>query len=67
MVREVKEQIFMGDWRPSLMISKKKVLLKLTSSKVLVFNDVLHISNICSNLVLVSLIGKVGYCLSQTR
>ena len=49
------------------MISKKKVLLKLTSSKVLVFNDVLHISNICSNLVLVSLIGKVGSCLSQTR
>ena len=49
------------------MISKKKVLLKLTSSKVLVFNDVLHISNICWNLVLVSLIGKVGSCLSQTR
>ena len=41
------------------MISKGKVLLKLTSGKVLSLSDVLHVPNIHWNLVSVSLLWKV--------
>ena len=42
------------------MIGKGKVLLNLTSGKVLALNDVLHMPDIRWNLVSVSLLEKVG-------
>ena len=59
-VKEGEEQVFMGDSRSSPVISKGKVLLKLTSEKVLALSDVLHVLDIRWNLVSVSLIGKTG-------
>ncbi|KAJ9703199.1 hypothetical protein PVL29_004828 [Vitis rotundifolia] len=50
----------MGDSRSTPMISKWKVLLKLTSGKVLALSDVLHVPEIHWNLVSVSLLGKAG-------
>ena len=44
----------------SLVIGKGKVLLKLTSGKVLALSDVLHVLDIRWNLVSVSLLEKVG-------
>ena len=52
--------MFMGDLRSSLVIGIGKVLLKLTSRKVLALNDVFHVPDIHWNLVSVSLLGKVG-------
>ena len=52
--------MFLGDSRSTPIIGKGKVLLKLTSRKVLVLNDVLHVPNIRWNLVSVSLLGKTG-------
>ncbi|XP_077214618.1 uncharacterized protein LOC143849484 [Tasmannia lanceolata] len=57
---EGEEQVFMGDSRPSPVVGKGKVLLKLTSGKTLVVTDVLHVPNIRQNLVSVSLLGKAG-------
>ncbi|RVW42780.1 hypothetical protein CK203_079970 [Vitis vinifera] len=48
----------MGDSRSTLVISKGKVLLKLTFRKLLALIDVLHVPDIHWNLVLVSLLGK---------
>ena len=59
-VKERKEQVFIGDSRSTPMIDKGKVLLKLTSRKVLVLSDVLYVLDIQWNLVLVSLLGKAG-------
>ena len=50
----------MGDSRSTLVIGKGKVLLKLTFRKVFALSDVLHVPNICWNLVSVFLLGKVG-------
>lgn len=44
----------MGDSRPAPVIGKGKVMLKLTSGKVLSLSDVLHVPEIRSNLVSVS-------------
>ena len=52
--------MFMGDSRSSLVIGKGKVLLKLTSGKVIAFSDVRHVLDICLNLVSVSLLRKAG-------
>lgn len=46
--------------RMSLVSGKGKVFLKLTLGKVLTLCDVLHMSDIRRNLVLVSLLGKIG-------
>ena len=59
-VKEGEEQVFMGDSRFFRMIGKRKVLLKLTSRKVLALSDVLHVPDIRWNLVSVSLLGKAG-------
>ena len=59
-VKEGEEQVLMGDSRSSLVIGKGKVLLKLTSGKVLALSDVLHVPNIRWNLVSVSLLRKAG-------
>ena len=40
MVKEGEEHVFMGDSRSSLLIDKGKVLLKLTSGKVLALSDI---------------------------
>ena len=50
----------MGDSKSSPTIGKGKVLLKLTSRKVLALSNVLHMPDIHWNLVLVSLLGKIG-------
>ena len=52
--------MFMGDSRSSPVIGKGKVLLKLTSGKVLAFSDVLHVPDIRWKLVSVSLFRKAG-------
>ena len=57
-VKEEDEQIFMGDYRSTSVIGKGKVLLKLTSGKVLALSDVLHVPDIRWNLVSISLLGK---------
>ena len=57
-VREGKEQVFIGNSRSSSVIGKEKVLLKLTSRKVLSLSVVLHVPDIHWNLVSVSLLGK---------
>ena len=57
-VKEGDEQIFMGDYRYTSVIGKGKVLLKLTSGKVLALSDVLHVPDIRWNLVSISLLGK---------
>ena len=57
-VKEGEDQVFMGDSRSSPVISKGKVLLKLTFRKVLALSDVLHVPDIRWNLVSVSLVGK---------
>lgn len=46
--------------RMSLVSGKGKVFLKLTLGKVLTLCDVLHMLDIRRNLVLVSLLGKIG-------
>ena len=57
-VKEGDEQVFMGDSRSTPVIGKGKVLLKLTSGKVLALCDVLHVPDIRWNLVSISLLGK---------
>ena len=58
MVKEGEEKLFMGNSRSSPVIGKGKVLLKMTSKKVLTLFYVLHIPDIRWNLVSVSLLGK---------
>ena len=57
-VKEGDEQVFMSDYRSTPVIGKGKVLLKITSRKVLALNDVLQVLDISWNLVSVSLLGK---------
>ena len=59
-IKKGDEQVFMGDSRSTPVIGKGKVLLKLTSRKMLALNDVLHVSDIRWNLVSVSLLRKAG-------
>ena len=54
------EQLFVGDSRPLSVMGKGKVLLKLTSGKILSLSEVLHVPNIRWNLVSVSVLNKVG-------
>ena len=56
-VKEGDEQVFMGGSRSSQVIGKGKVLLKLTSGKVLTLSDVLHVPDIHWNLDSMSLLG----------
>ena len=45
-VKEGEEQVFIGDSRSTPVIGKGKVLLKLTSGKVLALSHVLHVPDI---------------------
>ena len=57
-VKEGDEQVFMSDSRSTPVIGKGKVLLKITSRKVLALSDVFQVLDISWNLVSVSLLGK---------
>ena len=57
-IEEEEEQVFIGNSRFTPMIAKEKVLLKLTSGKMLALCDVFHVPNIRWNLVSESLLGK---------
>ena len=57
---EGEEQVFMGDSRPTSVLGKGKELLKLTYGKILSLSNLLHVKDICYNLVSVSILGKVG-------
>ncbi|KAL6315663.1 hypothetical protein AAG906_013244 [Vitis piasezkii] len=45
-VKEGEEQVSMGNSRSTPMIGKWKILLKVTSGKVLAFSNVLHVLDI---------------------
>ena len=57
---EGEKQVFMGHLRPTSVLGKGKVLLKLTSRKTISLSNVLHVKDIRYNLVSVSILGKVG-------
>ena len=59
-VKKEEKQVFMGDSRSSSVIGKGKVLLNLTSGKVLALNDVLHVPDSRWNLVSMPLLEKAG-------
>ena len=52
------EQVYLGDSRTTPIQGKGKVLLKLTSRKILALNDVLHVPSIRVNIVLEALLIK---------
>ena len=55
------EQLFMGNSSSSKVEGQGKVVLKMTSSKELTLNDVLHVLEIRKNLVFGSLLSKKGF------
>ena len=57
-VGEGEEHVYFGDSRTASVLSKEKVLLKLTSGKTLALNEVLHVPNMRANLISVALLGK---------
>jgi len=59
-VGDGEEQVYLSDYRTTLVLGKRKVLLKLTSVKTLTLSDVLHVSSIKVNLISVALLRKVG-------
>ena len=62
--KDGEEVIHLGDLRTINVFGKDKVLLKLTSGKTLVLNEVLHVPNIRANVVSVTLLGKFGIKMS---
>lgn len=48
----------------SQVIGKEKVILKLTSDKTLVLNEMLHVFNFRTNLISVGLLGNIGVKMS---
>ena len=54
------ECVYVGDNRSVSVSGKRKVLLKLTSSKTLSLNNVLHVPHFRHNLISVHLLGKAG-------
>ena len=54
------EYVYVGDNRSVSMSGKGKVLLKLTSSKTLSLNNVLHVPPFRHNLISVHLLGKAN-------
>ena len=60
MMKEGEEQVFIGDSKSSPVIGKGKVLLRITFGKVLTLSDVLHVPEICWNIVSMSLLRKEG-------
>jgi hypothetical protein len=58
--KDGEEVVYLGDSRTTNVLGKGKVILKLTSGKTLVLNEVLHVPNIRANLVSVAVLGKFG-------
>ena len=58
---EYDEQLFMGNSTISKVEEKEKVILNSTSRKELTLNDVLHVSDICKNLISGSIRSKKGF------
>ena len=54
------ECVYVGDNRSVSVSGKGKVLLKLTFSKTLSLNNVLHVPHFQHNLILVHLLGKAS-------
>ena len=50
----------LGDSHSIPVMGKGKILLKLTSGKILLLNNVLHVPNIRYNLISVFVLGKAG-------
>ena len=48
--------VYLGDSHTTHVMGKGKIVLKLTSGKTLALNDVLHVPNIRTNLVVVALL-----------
>ena len=57
-VGDGRKVVYLGDSHTTQVLGKGKVMLKLTSGKTLALNEVLHVSNITTNLVYVALLGK---------
>ena len=55
------EQLFMCNSSTSKVERRGKVILKMTYDKELTLNNVLHVSDICKNLVYGSLLSKNGF------
>jgi len=62
--KEGEEMVYHGDLRLANVLRKCKILLKLTLSKTLALNEVLHVPNIRVNLVFVTLLGNFGIKMS---
>ncbi|KAA0060553.1 pol polyprotein [Cucumis melo var. makuwa] len=60
------EQLFMGNSSTSKVEGQGKVILKMTSGKELTLNNVLHVPDICKNLVSSSLLSKNNFKLTRT-
>ena len=54
------EQVYLGDSHSIPVMGKGKILLKLTSGKILSLNNVLYVPNIRYNLISVFVLGKAG-------
>ncbi|KAJ9699089.1 hypothetical protein PVL29_007934 [Vitis rotundifolia] len=52
--------VLVGDSTPLPVVGKGQVILKLTSSNILILNDVFYVPNIGRNLISVYLLGKAG-------
>ncbi|CAH9119628.1 unnamed protein product [Cuscuta europaea] len=59
-IGDEEEYVHLGDSRTTKVHRKGKVNLKLTSGKMLSLNDVLHVPEIQTNLISVSLLGRAG-------
>ena len=58
---EYDEYLFMGNTVTKSIAGTEKVMLKMTSGKVLTLNNVLHVPTIRKNLVSVALLVKNGF------
>lgn len=54
-------QLYTGNSTTSTVVSNEKVVVKMTLSKEILLNDMLHVLNICKNLIFGSLLSKNGF------
>ena len=59
-VGDREEQVYLGDYKTTHVLGKIKVILKLTSSKILALSNVLRMPFIRVNFISLALLGKVG-------
>ena len=58
---ELDEDLFMGNTAKTRIAGTEKVMLKMTSDKVLTLNNVLHVPTIRKNFISVALLVKNGF------